>query len=101
VPDAGGVSKLPFQGDRQAGLTFRMWDTADLARQLERLLLDDALHAQFSNNSRRIAEQYSVSNVCDQMLDLIGLSAYKRSKQSPVQSEEIPDESFQKSRVAV
>lgn len=101
VPDAGGVSKLPFQGDRQAGLTFRMWDTADLASQLERLLQDDALHAQFSNNARLIAEQYSVSNVCDQMLDLIGLSAYKRSKQTPVESEEVPDESFQKTRVAV
>ena len=101
VPDAGGVSKLPFHQDKQAGLTFRMWDTADLARQLERVLQEESLYQEFSQNARFIAEQYSASNVCDQMLELIGLSAYKRSKTSSTQAEEFREDSFEKARVAI
>jgi glycosyltransferase involved in cell wall biosynthesis len=101
VPNAGGVSQLPFQDGRQAGLTFKMWDTADLSLQIGRLLTEDALHAEFSRHARIIAEQYSVSNVCDRMLELVGLSGQMRSRDASGPLEEIPEPRYEKARVAV
>lgn len=72
VPDSGGVAELPFSNGYRAGLNFRSWDTADLAQQLSRLLKDSWLHSECSANARSIAERYSVGNIVDQILDLLG-----------------------------
>lgn len=45
VADTGGVAQLPFLDQMQAGLTFRTWDSGDLAKQLRILLTDAELHA--------------------------------------------------------
>jgi hypothetical protein len=78
-----------------------MWDTADLSRQLERVLRDESLYAEFSHNARGIAEQYSASNVCDQMLELLGLSAYTRSRLDHSSTQDVEEQSFEKARIAV
>lgn len=73
VPDIGGVSRLPFLGEEQAGLTFRSWDSGHLACQLNLLLTDTELHAEFAAAAPRIARHYSVECLADRMLEHLGL----------------------------
>jgi len=68
VPDYGGVASAIEANGRTCGLRFNVWDSGDLARQLERLLTDDALHADLSGNARAVAEHYSVANLADRVL---------------------------------
>jgi glycosyltransferase involved in cell wall biosynthesis len=73
VPDIGGITEA-IQWDGQfGGLTFRAWDSADLARQLQRLVTDDALHAQLSANARPVARNFTVQKMTDQILEHIGV----------------------------
>lgn len=73
VPDTGGVSALPFLNGQRAGLKFRSWDSGDLAEQLNLLLTDSALHAEFSAAAPTIAAHYSVGRLADTVLDLFNL----------------------------
>ncbi|MBG0810450.1 glycosyltransferase family 4 protein [Methylosinus sp. H3A] len=73
VPDYGGVAEVVEGDDEAGGLIFRCWDSGDLARQLERLLTDDALHAELAGNARRLAARFSTSRMVDGFLDHLGL----------------------------
>jgi glycosyltransferase involved in cell wall biosynthesis len=74
VPDYGGIGEVIRQGDKAGGLTFRAWDSGDLARQLERLLVDKVLHRALVANTRGIAARFSVDNMTDDVLAHAGLN---------------------------
>jgi glycosyltransferase involved in cell wall biosynthesis len=75
VPDLGGITEVITSADgRAGGLTFRTWDSADLSVQIERLLVDDVLHARLKSDARSIAEQFSVDRMTDEVLRHMGLS---------------------------
>jgi glycosyltransferase involved in cell wall biosynthesis len=73
VPDHGGIMEVIGQGERVGGLSFKVWDTADLARQIERLIVDDALYGSLSAAAAQIAAQFSVEAMTDQVLAHLGL----------------------------
>lgn len=75
VPDYGGLREAIRSGGRSAGVTFHVWDTGDLATQLDRLLSDDALHAELARNARAVAEAYGTASVADRLLAHMGLGA--------------------------
>jgi len=89
APDYGGVAEVVDGGDIAGGLIFRCWDSGDLARQLERLLTDDALHAELAGNARRVAARFSTSRMVDGFLDHVGLphSALPRGRPCEAESE--------------
>lgn len=60
VPDYGGIGEVIRDGAMAGGLTFRTWDSGDLARQLERLLTERELHARLSHDARIVAQRFSV-----------------------------------------
>jgi glycosyltransferase involved in cell wall biosynthesis len=74
VPDHGGVTESIRIGDCAGGLTFRAWDTHDLADQMERMLTDDSLYSNLAANTRKIAETFSVERMTDQVLAHLGLA---------------------------
>jgi glycosyltransferase involved in cell wall biosynthesis len=71
VPDRGGITEAIGRDGVRGGLTFRSWDTADLAAQLRRLLTDDALHAELSANARPLAAEFSVGRMTDRVLEVL------------------------------
>jgi glycosyltransferase involved in cell wall biosynthesis len=73
VPDLGGITEVIEAGGRRGGLSFKAWDSADLAAQLRRLLTDDALHGELAGNARPIAEAFGVANMTDRVLAHLGL----------------------------
>jgi glycosyltransferase involved in cell wall biosynthesis len=73
VPDYGGVGEVIRQGDKAGGLTFKTWDSGDVARQLERLLVDEALHARLAGNTRAIAARFNVDRMADDILAHVGI----------------------------
>jgi glycosyltransferase involved in cell wall biosynthesis len=73
VPDYGGVTEVVRQGDVAGGLTFKTWDSADLARQLERLLIDVDLHAELAGNTRALAASFSAERTTNGILEHLGL----------------------------
>jgi len=73
VPDYGGVTEVMQEGGRRAGLTFRTWDSGDLARQLERLLVDEALHRELAGNTRRIAARFTAERMAERVLHHVGI----------------------------
>ena len=75
VPDRGGIAELIEHDGRAAGLTFRSWDSADLARQLERMVTDDGLHAELQRSAREMAGRFTLDQMVDDLLDHIGLAA--------------------------
>lgn len=75
VPDYGGLSEAIGVNGCRAGLTFRVWDSRDLATQLERMLADDAIHAALARNAARVAEDSSVERLADRVLQHLGVSA--------------------------
>jgi glycosyltransferase involved in cell wall biosynthesis len=75
VPDHGGLTEaIKTQDGRTAGLTFRVWDTSDLAAQLNRLLTDDALHAKLARNAPLVAATFDVGCTVDRLLAHVGLA---------------------------
>src|SRR5689334_21324607 len=74
VPDIGGITESIEVDGRAGGLTFRTWDSDDLANQLERLLTDDQLHHQLSANTRSIAANFTVEKMTDRILEHLGLT---------------------------
>jgi glycosyltransferase involved in cell wall biosynthesis len=73
VPDIGGITESIQVNGQSGGLTFRSWDSAHLASQLDRLLTDDTLHADLSANTRQIASNFTVEKMTDQILSHLGL----------------------------
>jgi len=74
VPDIGGITESIEVDGQRGGLTFRSWDSADLANQLERLLTDDQLHGELSANTRSIAANFTVEKMTDRILEHLGLN---------------------------
>jgi glycosyltransferase involved in cell wall biosynthesis len=73
VPDYGGIGEVIRQGEKAGGLTFRTWDSGDLAKQLERLLVDEDLYQLLAGNTRTIAARFSVDNMTNNILAHIGI----------------------------
>ncbi|MGE5607891.1 MAG: glycosyltransferase family 4 protein, partial [Bacillota bacterium] len=74
VPDSGGITEVIQWEGRRGGLTFRSWDSADLAKQLERMLTDDQLHRELAANTREIAANFTVDRMTDQVLEHLGIT---------------------------
>ena len=73
VPEHGGITEAINAGGKTGGLTFRAWDSRDLATQLERLLADDALHARLAADAPAVARHFSVDAMADRTLEHLGL----------------------------
>lgn len=73
VPDCGGVAEMVRDGDVPAGLTFRSWDSGDLACQLRRLLVDEALHRELAANAPGVAARFSAESMADRLLAHLGI----------------------------
>ena len=73
VPDHGGITEVVQINGVRGGLTFKAWDSSDLATQLERLVTDDALHGELKANTRALAEHFSVDRLTDRVLEHVGL----------------------------
>ena len=73
VPDLGGITEVVDVEGRRGGLTFRAWNTPDLATQLERLLTDTALVAELRGNARPLSELFTVEIMTDRVLAHLGL----------------------------
>jgi glycosyltransferase involved in cell wall biosynthesis len=73
VPDYGGIGEVIRDGDKAGGLTFRTWDSGDLADQLERLLTDRQLHRKLVRHAREVAARFSVETMTDDVLDHVGI----------------------------
>jgi glycosyltransferase involved in cell wall biosynthesis len=78
VPDYGGIGEVIRQGGKAGGLTFRAWDSGDLACQLERLLVDKALHRGLVANTRAVAAHFSLDNMTDDVLAHMGIGEQRR-----------------------
>lgn len=74
VPDQGGITEVVQSEGRSGGLTFQAWDSGDLACQLERLLSDDALYHDLAMNTRRLASNFTVGRMTDNVLRHMGVS---------------------------
>lgn len=74
VPDHGGITEVVEMDGRRGGLTFKAWDSSDLAGQLERLVSDEGLHRELSGNTRALAEQFSVEKLTERVLAHLGLA---------------------------
>ncbi|WP_295995806.1 glycosyltransferase family 4 protein [Rugamonas sp.] len=75
VPDYGGVAEVIHDQGRSGGLSFRAWDSGDLALQLGRLLEDGALYARLAADARAVAARYSVDRMTDGVLAHMGMAA--------------------------
>jgi glycosyltransferase involved in cell wall biosynthesis len=73
VPDHGGIAETIAAKGMAGGIAFRAWDSRDLADQLERLLIDDALHARLSANAPTLARRFTVEVLADRVLAHMGL----------------------------
>jgi glycosyltransferase involved in cell wall biosynthesis len=75
VPDYGGIASAIRADGVAGGLHFRAWDSADLAEQIARLLLDDDLHRRLAGAGPGVAAYYSVEKLADRVLAHLGLPA--------------------------
>jgi glycosyltransferase involved in cell wall biosynthesis len=79
VPDYGGITEAIRAGDGDAattcGLTFAAWDSGDLARQMARLLEDDALWQRLADAGPDVAAHHSVAHLADRLLGHLGIGA--------------------------
>lgn len=73
VPDYGGVAEVIRDQGRAGGLSFRTWDSGDLARQLGRLLDEPALYAELAANAALVAARFSVDRMADGVLAHVGM----------------------------
>ncbi len=81
VPDVGGVATAIEAHGVSAGLTFRAWDSGDLAQVLRRLLTEQGLREKLIANAPTVAEYYSVKNLGDRVLQHLDL--LHRAEDSP------------------
>lgn len=75
VPDYGGVTEVIRDGERTAGLTFRTWDSGDLAAQIGRLLGDQVLQRKLSGEARSVAARFTAEGMVDRILAHMGIEA--------------------------
>lgn len=75
VPDYGGVTEVIRDGEHSGGLTFRTWDSGDLARQIGRLLGDEVLHRELSGQARIVAARFTAERMVDRILAHLGIEA--------------------------
>ncbi|MDD5581181.1 MAG: glycosyltransferase family 4 protein [Methylobacter sp.] len=80
VPDYGGITEVIRCGEKVAGLTFKTWDSGNLARQLERLLTDEKLYKELAENTRAIASRFSAEQMTDAVLEHIHIGAGSRER---------------------
>jgi glycosyltransferase involved in cell wall biosynthesis len=80
VPDHGGLVEAICSNGHRAGLTFRVWDSRDLARQIDRMLADDAVHRELARNALRVAEPSSVERLADRVLALLEIPAAQSTR---------------------
>ncbi len=73
VPDYGGVASAIEANGEVAGLRFKVWNSGDLADQIERLLKDQPLHQKLSEAGPRVAEYFSIEHLADRVLAHVGL----------------------------
>ena len=71
VADTGGVAELVGAGDNRGGLTFRSWDSFDLAEKIGEILNNDALTAELAQSAIEVARRYSVKRLGDRTLEFI------------------------------
>jgi glycosyltransferase involved in cell wall biosynthesis len=88
VPNYGGVAEVVEVGGRRGGLTFNVWDSGDLARQLRRLVCDDDLHRELSANARQVAANFTVDRMADRVLELLGLPPRPEPTRAPASAAE-------------
>ena len=74
VPDHGGITEVVQIDGKRGGLTFKAWDSCDLANQLERLVMDETLHRELCGNTRALAALFSVDKLADNVLEHMGLA---------------------------
>lgn len=72
VPDFGGITEVVQDGEKAGGLTFKTWDSGDLAGQIERLLSDRTLYDTLAASTRSIASRFSAERMTDNVLALMG-----------------------------
>jgi len=73
VPNYGGVAGVIEVDQKAGGVHFDVWDSGSLADQLQRLLEDQALWKQLSENGPQVAEYFSVPRLADRILDHLGV----------------------------
>ena len=81
VPDHGGITEVIRQDDKAGGLTFKTWNSGDLARQIERMLTDAPLHRRLAENTQSIAAQFSAGRMTDRVLEHIGVYQRKYNEE--------------------
>jgi glycosyltransferase involved in cell wall biosynthesis len=79
VPDHGGVAEVIGKDDCVGGLTFRVWDSGDLAEKIGRVVTDDELHARLAGNTRKLAERFDVEGMTDRVMKHVGLEPKTRN----------------------
>ena len=73
VPDTGGIVEAIEAEGQSGGVTFRSWDSGDLADKIARVLTDDALRGRLSEAGPHVARYYSVERMTDRVLEHMGL----------------------------
>jgi glycosyltransferase involved in cell wall biosynthesis len=89
VPDVGGVASLVRIGRLEAGLNFCCWDSGDLARQVERLLTDDGLHARLAADTRAVADNFSVERQAERFLEHLHLPPWHADQCGEMSSDKL------------
>lgn len=77
VPAYGGVAQTVAINGHQSGLHFDVWDSGSLANQLQRLIEDQKLWQQLSEQGPAVADYYSVPNLANRLLDMMQLPRQK------------------------
>ncbi|MEE9211650.1 MAG: glycosyltransferase family 4 protein [Phycisphaeraceae bacterium] len=73
VPDYGGVAGVIEAEGKIAGVRFRVWDSGDLADQIQSLLQDRTRWQQLADAAPHVARYYSVANLADRILAHLNL----------------------------
>ncbi len=71
VSDTGGVAELVRWNDLEGGITFRSWDSGDLAVELERLLTNTDHYDRLRRGTQSVASHYTIGRMTDELLDLV------------------------------
>jgi glycosyltransferase involved in cell wall biosynthesis len=74
VPAYGGVAQTIAVNGLQCGLHFDVWDSGSLANELQRLIEDQQLWQQLSEQGPAVADYYSIPNMANRLLDMMGLA---------------------------
>jgi glycosyltransferase involved in cell wall biosynthesis len=67
VSDQGGIAELIGAENERGGVSFRSWDSGDLARKLKQLLSDTEFRDSLGKNAAVIAKRFSVDRMVDKI----------------------------------